>query len=205
MNELVERLDRASMAVLADYRGLSVAQLADLRGQLRPANVEVKIAKNTLLRIAAQRTGREAMLPALEGPTAVVFSYGDTGRDGEGARRRSASRRLTFPSRMDCWVTDCCPGRRDPHRGAAEPRRPGFPGIGHCPGADLELRWRARRHPAELRRRPRRPPSPTRRGRGVAHQIFIGVCPSTGSGRTAQEESSTTEWREGNQHGNDPG
>src|SRR5713226_2901712 len=77
VEELADRLTRATMAVLADYRGLTVTQLADLRRQLRPANVELRVAKNTLARLAAQRTGREVLLPALVGPTAFVFSYGD--------------------------------------------------------------------------------------------------------------------------------
>ncbi len=77
VEELVDRLSRATMAVLADYRGLTVSQLAELRRQLRPANVELRVAKNTLARLAAQRTGREVLLPALEGPTAFVFSFGD--------------------------------------------------------------------------------------------------------------------------------
>ncbi len=77
VEELADRLSRATMAVLAAYRGLTVGQLADLRRQLRPQNVELRIAKNTLARLAARQTGREALLPALEGPTAFVFSFGD--------------------------------------------------------------------------------------------------------------------------------
>src|SRR5207247_11175496 len=77
VEELADRLSRATMAVLADYRGLTVGQLADLRRQLRPANVELRVAKNTLARLAAQRTGRDVLLPGLEGPTALVFSFGD--------------------------------------------------------------------------------------------------------------------------------
>ena len=77
VEELSDRLSRATMAVLADYRGLTVGQLADLRRHLRPQNVELRVAKNTLARLAAQRTGREALIPALEGPTAFVFSFGD--------------------------------------------------------------------------------------------------------------------------------
>lgn len=65
------------MSVLADYRGLTVSQMAELRRQLRAANVELRVAKNTLARLAAQRTGREVLLPALEGPTAFVFGFGD--------------------------------------------------------------------------------------------------------------------------------
>jgi len=65
------------MAVLADYRGLSVAQLADLRRQLRTAQVELHVVKNTLARLAAERTGKQALLPALVGPTALAFGAGD--------------------------------------------------------------------------------------------------------------------------------
>jgi large subunit ribosomal protein L10 len=77
IEELADRLDRASMTLLADYRGLTVAQMSELRRQLRPANVEVRVAKNTLTRLAARRVGKEALLPGLEGPTAIAFSYGD--------------------------------------------------------------------------------------------------------------------------------
>jgi large subunit ribosomal protein L10 len=77
VEELTDRLERSTMAVITDYRGLSVAQLADLRRQLRQANVELRVTKNTLARLAASRVGREAMLPGLEGPTAIAFSYGD--------------------------------------------------------------------------------------------------------------------------------
>lgn len=77
VDQLADRLMRASMAVLADYRGLSMAQLGELRRQLRPVDVELRVVKNSLARLAAQRTGRDALLPALVGPTAIAFSYGD--------------------------------------------------------------------------------------------------------------------------------
>jgi len=74
---IVEELNQASMAILTDYRGLSVAQLADLRRQLRASQVELHIVKNTLARLAAQKTGKEALLPALVGPTAMAVGSGD--------------------------------------------------------------------------------------------------------------------------------
>src|ERR1044072_7481853 len=77
VEELVEQLNRANMAVLTDYRGLSVSQLSGLRRQVRAANVELHIAKNTLVRLAAQRTGHDEVVPALTGPTAIAFAYGD--------------------------------------------------------------------------------------------------------------------------------
>jgi large subunit ribosomal protein L10 len=70
---LVERLGRSEIAVLTEYRGLSVSDLQDLRGRLRPAGVEYVIAKNTLARFAAERTGRIGIVADLVGPTAIAF------------------------------------------------------------------------------------------------------------------------------------
>jgi large subunit ribosomal protein L10 len=74
---LVDRFERAQMTILADYRGLSVSQLQALRGTLRPVDSEFRIAKNTLVRIAAERVGIEGLETFLEGPTAVLFAFGD--------------------------------------------------------------------------------------------------------------------------------
>jgi large subunit ribosomal protein L7/L12 len=73
IDALVERLARAEIAILTEYRGLSVAELQDLRGRLRPAGVEYVVAKNTLTRFAAERTGRTGIVDDLVGPTAIAF------------------------------------------------------------------------------------------------------------------------------------
>src|SRR5205807_1524443 len=70
---LVERLARAEIAVLTEYRGLSVTELQELRGRLRPAGVEYVVAKNTLTRFAAERTCRTGIVDDLIGPTAIAF------------------------------------------------------------------------------------------------------------------------------------
>jgi ribosomal protein L7/L12 len=70
---LVERLSRAEIAVLTEYRGLSVSDLQDLRGRLRPLGVDYVVAKNTLTRFAAERTGRTGIVADLVGPTAIAF------------------------------------------------------------------------------------------------------------------------------------
>ena len=70
---LVERLGRAEIAVLTEYRGLSVSDLQDLRGRLRTSGVEYVVAKNTLTRFAAERTGRTGIVDDLVGPTAIAF------------------------------------------------------------------------------------------------------------------------------------
>jgi large subunit ribosomal protein L10 len=68
---------RTQMAIVADYRGLSVADMAELRQKLREHGAELVVAKNTLLRLAARDTGLENLEAYLEGPTAVTFAYDD--------------------------------------------------------------------------------------------------------------------------------
>jgi len=70
---LVERLGNAEIAILTEYRGLSVSDMQDLRGRLRPAGVQYVVAKNTLARFAAERTGRTSIVEDLVGPTAIAF------------------------------------------------------------------------------------------------------------------------------------
>lgn len=75
--ETKDRMARASVAISVDYRGLTVAQLTDLRRALRPANVEVNIVKNTLAALAAKEAGRPEMSQLLSGPTALAIGFGD--------------------------------------------------------------------------------------------------------------------------------
>lgn len=75
--DLQDRLSRAQLTVLTDYRGLSVTALQDLRGRLRPLEAEFRVAKNTLVRIAAEQAGIDGLTPTLEGPTALLFAFGD--------------------------------------------------------------------------------------------------------------------------------
>ncbi len=75
--EVKDRMARASIAISADYRGLTVRQLTELRRALRAANAEVKVVKNTLAVMAAEQAGRPEMGQILEGPTALAFGFGD--------------------------------------------------------------------------------------------------------------------------------
>lgn len=77
VDEIREKLAGADAAVLTEYRGLKVHELAELRGALRPAGAEFKIFKNTLARRAAEEAGLVDLVPMLEGPTAITFVKGD--------------------------------------------------------------------------------------------------------------------------------
>ena len=77
IDELTDRLSRAQLTIITDYRGLSVTALQDFRSRVRPMDAEFRVAKNTLTRIAAERVGIEGLETQLEGPTAILFAYGD--------------------------------------------------------------------------------------------------------------------------------
>jgi large subunit ribosomal protein L10 len=77
VDELHAKFARAVSAVLADFRGLSVQEMTDLRRQLREASLELKVVKNTLARRAVQDTAFEKLSPHLKGPTSIALSYRD--------------------------------------------------------------------------------------------------------------------------------
>jgi large subunit ribosomal protein L10 len=77
VDEVRGKLTEADAALLTEYRGLTVKQLADLRRQLRPAGGEYKIYKNTLVRFAARDVVEDRLDALLTGPTAIAFVRGD--------------------------------------------------------------------------------------------------------------------------------
>lgn len=72
--EIKDKFEHSAGVVLADYRGLTVAEVTKLRVQLREAGVEYRVLKNTMVRRAAHEVGIEGLDSYLEGPTAVAFS-----------------------------------------------------------------------------------------------------------------------------------
>ena len=77
VDEVRERLSSSSAALLTEYRGLKVAELAELRRQLRAVGGDYKIYKNTLVRFAVRELGVDGLEELLVGPTAVAFVDGD--------------------------------------------------------------------------------------------------------------------------------
>jgi len=72
--ELKDKFDKSKTVILTDYRGLDVAEMTELRRQLRETGVDYKVVKNTLARIAARDLGMEFLDEYLVGPTAIAFS-----------------------------------------------------------------------------------------------------------------------------------
>jgi large subunit ribosomal protein L10 len=73
IDEIKQRLGDADAAVLTEYRGLTVSDIAALRAALRPAATDYKIFKNTLARRAAEDAGLTDIVASLSGPVAIAF------------------------------------------------------------------------------------------------------------------------------------
>ncbi len=84
--ELAERLQSSNGAMLTEYRGLTVAQLAELRRSLGD-NATFTVVKNTLTKIAAKDAGMEEQIASLlSGPSAIAFVQGDVVEAAKGLR-----------------------------------------------------------------------------------------------------------------------
>jgi large subunit ribosomal protein L10 len=73
VEDLTERMRGCDTMIVADYRGLTVGQVADVRTQLREAGATFHVAKNTLARIAANQAEKPNLVELLEGPSAIAF------------------------------------------------------------------------------------------------------------------------------------
>ena len=77
--EVAEVANKALAAVAAEYRGLTVEEMTELRAQARADGVFLKVAKNTLVRRAVEGTDYECMQDSLTGPLLFAFSMEDPG------------------------------------------------------------------------------------------------------------------------------
>lgn len=79
VSEVAEVADKAFSAIAAEYRGLSVDEMTDLRAQARNAGVYLRVVKNSLARRAFEGTEFECMSEGLAGPLVLAFSQEDPG------------------------------------------------------------------------------------------------------------------------------
>lgn len=77
VDEVKSRIQESDATLLTEYRGLTVKDLADLRGQLRGSGADYKIYKNTLVRFAVRDLDLTDLEESLTGPTAIAFIKGD--------------------------------------------------------------------------------------------------------------------------------
>jgi large subunit ribosomal protein L10 len=97
--EIQERLTRTVMAIGLDYRGLSVAQMRDLRLALRAQepSMELRVVKNTLLKLAAQNAGKPGVIEITNEATALVLGYEEEVAPPKALKKYLRESRLTIP------------------------------------------------------------------------------------------------------------
>lgn len=77
VSDLADQLERSTIALTADYTGISVNEMNELRRQMRANGVEFTIIKNTLMELAADAANRPLVKDIVQGPTAIAFGYDD--------------------------------------------------------------------------------------------------------------------------------
>jgi len=77
VEEIAEKLKNSVSTIVVDYRGLNVAEVTELRKQLREAGIEFKVYKNSLTRRAAEAVDLNGLTEVLTGPNAIAFSNED--------------------------------------------------------------------------------------------------------------------------------
>jgi len=75
--EIASHIDESDAIFAVDYRGISVAQVAELRAKLRESDATFKVVKNSLTERAADQVGAQSLKDYLTGPTALTFVRGD--------------------------------------------------------------------------------------------------------------------------------
>lgn len=75
--EITARFNDSDAALLTEYRGLRVSEIAEVRTALRDSDTDYKVLKNTLTRLAVREVGLEELVEMLTGPTAIAFIKGD--------------------------------------------------------------------------------------------------------------------------------
>jgi large subunit ribosomal protein L10 len=94
--ELKDMVERSAIVIGAEYRGLSVKDMTNLRRALRQAGIEVRVVKNRLFQLAAKQAGVEVAGEVVEGPTLLVFGYGDVVAPAKAIAEYTRTARNTF-------------------------------------------------------------------------------------------------------------
>ncbi len=79
VTEVAKVAKDAGFAIVANYRGLTVAQMTELRAKARTAGLYLRVVRNTLARLAVQDTSFACLQEILSGPVIILFSAGDAG------------------------------------------------------------------------------------------------------------------------------
>ena len=77
IDEIKESVLNAKVAIVTDYRGLSVSEITELRRRLQKEEADFTVVKNTLAKVAIQNTEYEQLSDLLKGPSAIAFGFND--------------------------------------------------------------------------------------------------------------------------------
>ncbi len=77
INQLEEKLARSSIIVTTSYQGIKAKDMTALRIAMNDPDIEFQVVKNNLIRIAAQKVGKEDVMSVIDGPTAIIMGYND--------------------------------------------------------------------------------------------------------------------------------
>ena len=166
--EVTEVAAKAQSVVAAEYRGLTVAQMTELRAQGAQAGVYMRVVKNTLARKALAGTAFESVGPKLKGPLVLAFSKDDPGAAARVVKEFAKA--TTSSWRRSCLSAGrCCPANELEKVASLPTREQALSKLlGVLQGADPEVRRaRSPRRTAKLARTARRCPRPESRPRAL--------------------------------------
>ncbi len=106
VEELRDRIERCEIAIAAEFRGLKVTEMVQLHRAMRAAeDVEMRVVKNRLFRIAAKEAKRPEMAELVEGPTAIIFGFGDVSAPAKAAEAYKKEANNDFAMRLGVMGT----------------------------------------------------------------------------------------------------
>ena len=157
VDEVSAKLTAADAAIITEYRGMSVGQLATLRRQLRKSGGEYKVYKNTLARFGAEKAGIDGLVQLLTGPSAITFVSGDAA--GVAKALKDAARTNPFLIIKGGAMGGKSMSTKDIEatRRSAEPRRAAGNACRSLPGPARQDRRSVAGPAAQLRIRPQGP------------------------------------------------
>ena len=138
--EVAELAAKSQSVVAAQYRGLTVTQMTELRAKARAKGVQMRVVKNTLARKAMVGTSFEAVGPQLKGPLVLAFSKDDPRRSCAGDQGLCESQRQAgCDSDFDRWPGAAGFGSGK-SRIPADARTGSVDALGYAQGTDREVR-----------------------------------------------------------------
>ncbi len=106
VEELRDRIERCEIAIAAEYRGLRVTEMVELHRAMRGAeDVEMRVVKNRLFKIAAEEAKRPEMAELVVGPTAIIFGFGDVSTPAKAAQEYKKAANNDFAMRLGVMGT----------------------------------------------------------------------------------------------------